>query len=606
MESIVLRRPLFHGKIGMALSDTLEKIGWIPVHAFNDAGDRVYWPYLLSSVFIGILWTNLVLRDNRSLLQSLSLIFPKSARSSASMGVDIGFTWLSLVIQSSILAGLATGLCRAVELSAASLTFLDLTFHSVNLSENTRIFLGTALITLATDFALFLAHWLQHRVPVLWRFHAIHHSAESLTPFTAYRQHPIDYLGNTLCLGLLSGLAFVLIKLFTGEPAHILQIEGSAVPFLIFYWLGYHLRHSAVWVDYGPRWSYVFISPAQHQIHHSRDLRHRDKNLGYMFSLWDLLFGTLYIPKTHEQIRYGLSEPPLNGGFLALLWTPFKEVLQATRPASLVLTALLLISLGLIVSNHEQSSLSDGIAQADKLWLERLTSPEANEAIQKGFDRVIIPTGGTEQNGAHLALGKHNAIIEHNAEQLALRLGSTLIAPVMAYVPEGQTSPSEGHMRYPGTLSLQESTFEAVLEDTARSLKTHGFHWIFFLGDSGGNQNAQNRVAERLTALWVNEKIKVVALSDYYRLEPQIHYLENQGFSPHAIGNHAGIRDTSEIEFIAPHLLRRDQFDQNASTEPAGSDGDPKRASADIGEFLTQLKVNAALNQARKMLSTSD
>lgn len=589
----------------MTWLDTFKQIGSIPLHAFNDVADRAYWPYLLSSLLIGILWISLVLHEKRSFIKSLELIFPKSAWSPSKIGVDMAFTWLSLVLQATLLAGLATTLASAVEISASSLRLAGWGEHRIALSDVKLALIGTVALTLATDFALFLAHWLQHRVPALWRFHAVHHSAESLTPFTAYRQHPIDYLGNTLCIGLMTGMTLTLIDLLTGQPAKILHVEGSTIPFLLFYWLGYHLRHSNVWVDYGPRWSQLFISPAQHQIHHSLDSRHRDKNFGYMFAVWDLLFGTLFIPKSREPLHYGLNESPDRGSFLLLLWSPFKETLKASSPAGIVLTILILFSCGLIFSRepvHDVSMKSTG----ESIWLEHMTAPEVADAVRNGINQVIIPTGGTEQNGPHLALGKHNVIVAHNAEKLALLLGSTLIAPVMAYVPEGQIAPPQGHMRYSGTLSLQESTFEAVLEDTARSLKAHGFRRIFLMGDSGGNQRAQERVAQRLNQQWKSESIEVIALSDYYHLEPQLRHLENQGLSPADIGNHAGIRDTSELEFIAPDLVRKNQFNKQDPNESADSDGNPELASPVIGELLTELKVTAAYRQATKTPPPSD
>lgn len=589
----------------MTLSDTFQKLGSIPLQALNDAADRVYWPYLVSSIFIGILWQGLVLREKRSLIQSLGFVFPKSAWSFSAIGVDMGFTWLSLLLQVSVLAGLATTLASAMEISVSSWGLPQWGRHGITLNDETLILIGTAALTLATDFALFLAHWLQHRIPALWRFHAVHHSAESLTPFTAYRQHPVDYLGNALCIGLMTGATFSLIDLLTGQPAKILHIEGSTFPFLLFYWLGYHLRHSDVWVDYGPRWSQILISPAQHQIHHSLESRHRDKNLGYMFAFWDRLFGTLYIPRSHEKLHYGLKENPVRGGFFSQLWLPIQQTLKAASPAGLVMAALVLVSVGLLFSSKSHQNRSVNSAGAS-IWIERMTAPEVADAIQHGFNQIIVPTGGTEQNGGHLALGKHNVIVQHNAEKLALRLGSTLIAPVMAYVPEGQISPPEGHMRFAGTLSLRESTFEAVLEDTITSLKAHGFRRVFLMGDSGGNQMAQNRVAQRLNLQWKGEPIQVIALTDYYSLEPQIHYLENQGFSTKAIGNHAGIRDTSELEFIAPELIRQTQLNPDSFDTSGGSDGNPDLASPLLGEFLTELKVKAAYRQATHTLPSSD
>src|SRR5688500_8764917 len=135
-------------------------------------------------------------------------------------------------------------------------------------------------------------------------------------------------------------------------------------------------------------------------------------------------------------------------------------------------------------------------AQApDTVFLEQLTWDEVRDSIAAGKTTVIVPTGGTEQNGPHMALGKHNVRIAANAELIARRLGNTLVAPVMAYVPEGGIDPPTGHMRFAGTICLPDPIFRQVLEYAARSLKQHGFRDIVFIGDSGPNQPGQNAVA---------------------------------------------------------------------------------------------------------------
>src|SRR6266571_5002696 len=133
--------------------------------------------------------------------------------------------------------------------------------------------------------------------------------------------------------------------------------------------------------------------------------------------------------------------------------------------------------------------VSGTFAQApDTVFLEELTWPEVRDLIRAGKTTIILPTGGTEQNGPHMALGKHNTRVRVNAEAIARRLGNALVAPVLAYVPEGRVEPPTGHMRYAGTITLPDPWFEKVLEFAARSFKAHGFRDIVFIGDSGENQ----------------------------------------------------------------------------------------------------------------------
>src|SRR5258708_38584339 len=124
----------------------------------------------------------------------------------------------------------------------------------------------------------------------------------------------------------------------------------------------------------------------------------------------------------------------------------------------------------------------------DTVFLERLTWQEVRDLMAAGKTTIIIPTGGTEQNGPHMAIGKHNVRVAANADAIARRLGNALVAPVIAYTPEGSIDPPTGHMRFPGTISIPDPVFRQVLEYAARSLKQHGFKNIVFIGDSGPNQ----------------------------------------------------------------------------------------------------------------------
>ena len=117
----------------------------------------------------------------------------------------------------------------------------------------------------------------------------------------------------------------------------------------------------------------------------------------------------------------------------------------------------------------------------EEVHLEALTWVEARELIAGGKTVALVPTGGLEQNGPHLVLGKHNYIVRHTAGLIARDLGKALVAPVVAYVPEGEIEPPSGHMAFAGTLSVPEEVFAAVLEHTARSLRAHGFTLICFL-----------------------------------------------------------------------------------------------------------------------------
>jgi creatinine amidohydrolase len=244
------------------------------------------------------------------------------------------------------------------------------------------------------------------------------------------------------------------------------------------------------------------------------------------------------------------------------------------------------------------------VAQAsDLVFLEDLTSPEVRNLIASGRTTIILPTGGTEQNGPHMVLGKHNYIVKYAAEQIASKLGNTLVAPVLAYVPEGQIEPPTGHMQFPGTISLPEEYFVKVIEFAARSFKASGFKDIVLIGDSGGNQKSLQTVATLLNKEWRATTTRVHFVADYYDDRAYVAWLKKQGESSASIGNHAGISDTSQLLAIRSQGVRVDKLIRSSNNEANGVSGDPARARVDYGRKGLELKINQAVAQIRVLIS---
>ncbi len=237
------------------------------------------------------------------------------------------------------------------------------------------------------------------------------------------------------------------------------------------------------------------------------------------------------------------------------------------------------------------------------VYLEELTSPELRAMIATGYTTVLVPIGGTEQNGPHMVLGKHNVRVRFLAGQIAHKLQSAVVAPVLAYVPEGSASPPAAHMHFSGTISISDAAFEAVLEGAARSFKQHGFHDIVFLGDHGGYQKSEARVAERLNREWAKDpSTRVHALPEYYAAAtaPFNQRLRSQGYTSVEIGVHAGLADTALALAVDKKLVRPDQLAQAAAQAPAnGVNGDPRRASAELGQGGLQHIVDTAVTAVR-------
>ena len=168
------------------------------------------------------------------------------------------------------------------------------------------------------------------------------------------------------------------------------------------------------------------------------------------------------------------------------------------------------------------------LPEANTVWIEEMTWMDVRDALAAGKTTAIIPTGGVEPNGPWLVTGKHNYVLRANCEAIARRMGDALCAPIVKLVPEGSIDPPSGHMTSPGTLSLRQETFEAMLTDVAHSLKMHGFRRIIFIGDSGGNQGGQRAVAERLNAAFGSEAM-VAHVQEYYDYASVESFMEGQG-----------------------------------------------------------------------------
>ena len=238
------------------------------------------------------------------------------------------------------------------------------------------------------------------------------------------------------------------------------------------------------------------------------------------------------------------------------------------------------------------------------VFLEDLTWAELKAQIAAGKTTVLIPIGGTEQSGPYMALGKHNVRARLLAQRIAERLGNALVAPVVAYVPEGAIAPPTAHMRFPGTITVSDEVFEKTLESAARSFKLHGFRNIVFLGDHGGYKADLKISADRLNHEWATGDVKAHAMPEYYSATQNeyLQFLKSRGFAQAEIGTHAGLADTSLMLALDPSLVRTDAL-RHADKPSAeqGEYGDPRRASAQLGQpgvdFIVEKSV-AAIKKA--------
>lgn len=193
---------------------------------------------------------------------------------------------------------------------------------------------ATLVLFVAYEFAYFLDHWLMHRVSWLWHFHKVHHQAESLSLLTNFRVHPVDTIVFANLLAAILGTTQALLLVGLGHAATPLTIGGTNLIVMAFASVLTHLQHSHLWITLGPRWGRWLLAPAHHQIHHSDDPRHHNRNMGDVLAIFDRLFGTFWMPAPAREVaRFGVDDGTRDPhGARAALLDPFVASARALVP----------------------------------------------------------------------------------------------------------------------------------------------------------------------------------------------------------------------------------------------------------------------------------
>jgi creatinine amidohydrolase/Fe(II)-dependent formamide hydrolase-like protein len=239
----------------------------------------------------------------------------------------------------------------------------------------------------------------------------------------------------------------------------------------------------------------------------------------------------------------------------------------------------------------------------DSVWIEELTWMEVRDAMTSGKTTVLIPTGGVEQNGPYLATGKHDYVLKATCEAIARKLGNTLVAPIVPFVPEGDIDPPSSHMKYPGTISLTEDTYERLLTDICSCFRTHGFAHIVLIGDSGGNQKGMKAVAERLNSKWAGGKTRVHFIPEYYDYPGVKKWLEEQGIKQVSEGIHDDFAITAIMMTVDPTTVR---FKQRVAAKKASINGvplEPADKTIQWGKKIVDFRADVTVKAIRKALN---
>lgn len=286
---------------------------------FASSNKRLFWLYSLSSVLLAI-W---LLSRSTSISGAIKTLFDKKVWLHTSAKQDYLVWFINGVIKAALIIPL---LFSAAPIAIWLNKALEQIFGSANLGwmpESMVAISFTFILFLLDDFSRFFLHWLSHRVPLLWRFHQVHHSAKVLTPITVYRIHPVESAMYAVRLVFIQGLSIGIGVYLFGHKLEVIDVFGANVFIFAFNVFGANLRHSHIWLSWGSKLEYWFISPAQHQIHHSLDKAHYDKNFGSALAIWDRLFGCLLIASaTTKPEKFGLKGKGLNT-LVSLYLKPF-------------------------------------------------------------------------------------------------------------------------------------------------------------------------------------------------------------------------------------------------------------------------------------------
>lgn len=255
---------------------------------------------------------------------------------------------------------------------------------------------------------------------------------------------------------------------------------------------------------------------------------------------------------------------------------------------------------------QEELAMPNPLEPASSVWIEELTWIEVRDRIAEGYTTAIVPTGGVEENGPYLATGKHNVILEALCPAIAERLGNALCAPIVPFVPEGSIDPPTGAMRYPGSITVRDETYQALLEDIGASLGAHGFTNVVFIGDSGGNQAGMAAAAEALNERWSGSGTTAHFVREFY--SPG--WEETERYTEEVLGvaetTNDGYHDdmwvTAFMAVVDPETIRWDQRVDAGLASINGVSLVPLQRIIDLGERIVDFRADYTVQHIRESI----
>ncbi len=303
---------------------------FLPISDFlMDGSSRFYWLYCVTGIMIAAYAWH---KHKHAMKGFEGAVFDKEMWLSTSALNDYFIVVLTPVLRLTVLSWTTIHWQAVSNWVSSTLIGFGVTGTA---TDGTAILLGftlTLTLFVVDDFLRWLVHYYFHVIPELWEFHKVHHTAEVLNFTTADRQHPVEVIATGAILSLAYGLINGLFIGLFGDNLTVTTVAGANIFLFVFNICGGVLRHSPFWISFGPTVEKWVISPAMHQIHHSDNPKHFDTNMGGSLAVWDRIFGTLYIPKEEEHIKYGIGEETKDYRSLGVIYgRPFTASLDHLR-----------------------------------------------------------------------------------------------------------------------------------------------------------------------------------------------------------------------------------------------------------------------------------
>ena len=303
-------------------------------------GERLFVLYLTTSLLMAAaVWRYVARRRPQPGGTPVSLrqfLFPSSIWRTASAWLDVRYFFFHQIFRVFLYGSFALMVSDRTFRTTAGL--LGNSVESGTATDQPFAWLvaiGYGFVSVAVlDLVAWVLHYCQHRFPLLWEFHKVHHSARVMHPLTNYREHPVDNVVYAAGLGACTGLVAASVSALLGYVPTEPTVLGVGIFVLAYNGLGYNLRHSHIWLKWPAPLVYLFGCPAHHQVHHSYHPTHINKNFAFMFPVWDLMFGTFQMPQTNADVKFGLGdrEDEEFTSCLGLYLIPFRNVARLLSP----------------------------------------------------------------------------------------------------------------------------------------------------------------------------------------------------------------------------------------------------------------------------------